>query len=108
MRRREIKGDRCRGLVRKAMPVRSAVVVKTLRRPSTSAPPKVGSIKYFCPSSQITSSRADGPEGHGVGCAASFCCGSKEESSGDESADKLNTSSEGVCLTVSQLSEELE
>ena len=39
------------------MPVKSAVVVNTFRCPGTSAPPKVGSRKYFCASSQVMTSR---------------------------------------------------
>ena len=39
-----MSGDKCCGSVRKAMPEKSAVVVNTLRRPLTSAPPKSGSI----------------------------------------------------------------
>src|SRR5215468_9305365 len=44
---REISGERCRGSVRKAMPEKSAVVVSTLRRPLTMAPPKLRVEKIF-------------------------------------------------------------
>src|ERR1700736_26403 len=63
MRSREMSGERCLGLVKKAIAVKSAVVVKTFRLPLTSAPPKFVSKKYFCASSQLTSSRAGGPTG---------------------------------------------
>src|SRR5207237_10903163 len=46
--------------VRNAIPVKSAVEVKTFRATSRSAPPKVGSIKYFCANSQLTISRIRG------------------------------------------------
>jgi len=42
------------------MPVKSTVVVKTLRCPGTRAPPKVGSRKYFWASSQVMTSRTCG------------------------------------------------
>ena len=57
--------EKRRGSVRKAMPVKSVVVVKALRRPDTSALPKVGSKKYFCATSQEKISRAKaGPGRH--------------------------------------------
>ncbi len=55
------------------MAVKSAMVVKTFRVPLTRAPPKVVSMKYFCASSQLTSSRAPGTAGQptALGCGAS-------------------------------------
>ena len=44
---REISGESRRASVRKAIPVKSAVVVNTFRCPGTSAPPKVGIEKVF-------------------------------------------------------------
>src|SRR5438270_12599718 len=58
MRKRETTGEKRRGSVTKAMPVRFAVVVKTLRVPLTMAPPKLGSAKYFILTSQVTNSSA--------------------------------------------------
>src|SRR5262249_11942898 len=45
------------------------VLVSTLLRPSSSAPPKVGSMKYFCASSQVTTSRGPLTESH---CASAI------------------------------------
>ena len=56
------------------MPVRSAVVVNTLRWPGINAPPNVGSRKYFCPSSQVATSRTTGPGRHGRLATAFVCC----------------------------------
>src|SRR5204862_58569 len=50
------------------MPLKSAVAVKTFRRPGTSAPPKSRSKKIFCPSSQVRTSR--GVSAH---CPAAAC-----------------------------------
>ncbi len=60
-RSRETSGERCRGRVRNAIPVRSAVVVNTFRCPESNAPPNVGSRKYFCATSQVATSRTCGP-----------------------------------------------
>ena len=46
-RRRETSGEISRGSVRKATPERLRVESKMLRRPLTTAPPKLGSRKYF-------------------------------------------------------------
>src|SRR5579859_4015967 len=60
MRSREVSGERWRGSVRNAIPVKSTVLVKTLLLPGTSVPPNVGSRKYFCASSQLMISRVSG------------------------------------------------
>src|SRR6266567_618409 len=57
MRKRETIGEDRRGSVKKAMPEKSAVVVSTVRRPFR-APPKLGSKKYFCFTSQERNSSA--------------------------------------------------
>src|SRR4051794_18805812 len=67
MRSREVSGERCRVPVKNAIPVKSTVLVKTLLLPGTSAPPNVGSRKYFCASSQLTISRV-------AGCREQFRC----------------------------------
>src|SRR5260221_2718044 len=68
-RRRETTGEKRRGSVMKAIPLKSAEVVSTLRVPFTIAPPKLGSAKYFILTSQVTNSSA--PEGtHGVAMEA--------------------------------------
>src|SRR5882672_7604944 len=56
-RKRETRGDDRRGSVKKAMPEKSAVVVSTVRLPFR-APPKFGSKKYFCFTSQVMNSSA--------------------------------------------------
>src|ERR1051326_4585951 len=58
MRKRETTGEKRRGSVTKAMPLKLAVVVNTLRVPFTTAPPKLGSAKYFILTSQVTNSSA--------------------------------------------------
>src|ERR1700734_4040354 len=55
-----MSGERCRGAVKNVVPVKAGVLVKTLLCPVTTAAPKVGSIKYFWASSQVTTSRACG------------------------------------------------
>src|SRR5581483_2780139 len=87
IRRREMTGEKVRGSVRKAMPVKSAVVVKTLRRPLTSAPPKVLSKKAFWPTSQRMISRAaESPVRHcGSGATDGFSEGN--EFIGDSGCD---------------------
>src|SRR5882724_5720334 len=66
-RSREISGERRRSWVRNAIPVKLTVLVKTLLRSGTRAPPNVGSRKYFCASSQVTISRVSGPCWQGRG-----------------------------------------
>ena len=56
-RRREMMGERLRGAVRKATPLRSRVESKTLRRLGMRAPPKLGSMKNFCAICQLAHSR---------------------------------------------------
>src|ERR1019366_4138230 len=66
-RSREVTGEMLRGPVRKAMPEKSRVVPRMLRGPLVStAPPKLGSRKYFCATRQLIHSRL--PQ---VGSAAS-------------------------------------
>src|ERR1700747_804301 len=76
MRNREMIGAKWRGSLRKAMPVKSAVVVNIFLCPARTALPKVGTKKYFCPISQLTSSRVAATQGcdaggedcpHGIG-----------------------------------------
>src|SRR5215471_14016430 len=67
-------GEKRRASVKKEIPEKSAVVVKTLRIPETSAPPNVGSKKYFCFSSQVITSFACGVVSQGVGCGAMSPC----------------------------------
>ena len=64
-RSREVMGDRLRGPVRKATPLRSSVESKTLRRPGMSAPPKLGSMKNFCAICQLAHSRGCGGQSAG-------------------------------------------
>ena len=78
MRKRDISGERRFGSVKNAIPVRPTVLVKTLLRPRISAPPNVGSRKYFCASSQVTISRVSGCPEHGRGVP-----GSRELDGGD-------------------------
>src|SRR4051794_33460725 len=81
MRSREVSGERCRVPVKNAIPVKSTVLVKTLLLPGTSAPPNVGSRKYFCASSQLRISRVSGcreqfrcdPDCCGVCCRFNVC-----------------------------------
>src|SRR5437016_10696162 len=73
IRKREISGESRRASVRNAIPVRSTVLVSALRRPGTNAPPKVGSRKYFCASSQVMISRVDGPGWQGRWAVACEC-----------------------------------
>src|SRR5580658_1132027 len=56
-RTREMRGEKLRGWVRKATPVRSRVESKTLRRLGRMAPPKSGSKKNFCAICQLAHSR---------------------------------------------------
>src|SRR5581483_274232 len=79
MRNREIRGAKRLGPVRKAIAVKSTVVAKTFRKPSTTDPPNVGSKKYFCPNSQLKSSRAEPAAAHSgnwEGGGSSLCQGS--------------------------------
>src|ERR1043166_5396738 len=78
MRKRDTMGEKLRGSVRKAIPVKFAVVVKTLRAPSTTARPNVGSAKYFIFTSQVTNSSA--PAGT-QGLAGTFVDDGKEPGS---------------------------
>src|SRR5436305_12888699 len=81
IRSREISGERCRASVKKAIPVRSTVLVKTLLLPGHNAAPNVGSRKYFFASSQLTDSRVSGcreqfrcdPDCPGVCCRFGAC-----------------------------------
>src|SRR5438270_7430693 len=70
MRKFETTGEKRRGSVTKAIPVKFTVVVKTLRAPFWMAPPKLGSKKYFILTSQVTNSSApagtQGPAGDPV------------------------------------------
>src|ERR1700719_3073858 len=65
-----MRGERRRGEVKNEVPVKSTVLVKTLLRPDTTAPPKVGSTKYFCASSQVTISRTGDPLSQGASAGA--------------------------------------
>ncbi len=63
---RDFSGEMLRGCVRKAMPEKSSVVSKMLRRSLMTEPPKVGSKKYFWVRIQLNHSCCGGTS---AGCA---------------------------------------